>query len=542
MQCRLHPKFMILVSTRLLIARAARLAHGFATSLNQRRKLRVLESYWQHAADARDSVFIARVTGRYRDQNALHTLPPLHPRESAPTSITAEEWEALAATQRKDTRDAVMDVIFPVTDSYEVTLASLYILLSSKQRAGFRVAVILSHHPDHRLIDKLRRLHESNLFDLFIDSGEEGMVSLTNFVLQRHDTRDVVLYSSHHHCPDYALDRLLHVAQTSPDCATVSPFLTSGGITGYPDTQGALAAAVEPTAVLDDICQNLFADAPPQSMKMPALDVMLIRREAMHSIGLLPEKSTLLSHALLAWAELADSKSYHHLFTPNVLFGVTSGHRVDALSVQIQNLHPHIYPYSHAIEGRLIDSERLRRNYSAPALVINGIQSTPRRTSNDPICMLTPDIVSPAIMRVGLPDARLYPHLRFAMDTGFLPLSELCEKLGVTQIEVRGLAGFPSRMVEWVGLFSRQTGIPYTLIIEDDYLICPGLIGINKHCDAEDLESCYRSFADSYPLDSDGMPLWLWRVRSANLIANAARIEFATEHLKTLFSRYFAWM
>jgi hypothetical protein len=532
---------MTLTSTRLLIKRAARLARTLAATVNQRRKLRALESYWQHAADARDSVFITRVTGRYRDQKRLHLLPPLRPRENSSLSITAEAWEALASSQRKDARDVVIDVVFPVTDSYEVTLSSLYTLLTSEQHCGFRVAVILSHHPDHRLIDKLRRLHESNLFDLFIDSGEEGLVRLTNFVLQRHELRDIILYSSHHHCPDYALDRLLHVAQISKECATVSPYLTSGGSTGYPDAHGTLCAMLEPTATLDAICQRLFTDMPAQSLEIPALDVMLIRRDAMHSIGLLSEKYTQLSQALMAWAQQARNKSYRHLFAPHILFGVSADYRATIESSGTPNQYTATHALRHTVDATLIDSERLRENYSGHVLTISGFTTASLSSSHEPDCTLQPDIFSPATLRLGLPDARLYPHLRYPIDSGFSALSELCERIGIRQIDVRGLAGFPSRMVEWVGLFSRQTGIPYTLFIDDDYLICPGLLGINKHCDPEDLESCYRSFAESYPLDCDGTPLWLWRVRSATLIAHAERIEFVNDHLKTLFSRYFTW-
>lgn len=505
-----------------------RLKNGMA-----HKRIATLESQWQGFANARDTVFVTRVNNRYRAHRQSNSEVPLLS-TSTHSSISAEAWEALYQPRNTAMREAEVDIILPVTHSYETVLPVLYGLLTSKNDIPFRVVALLSQHPDHKLTDKLRRLQELDLFDLLVDSGEEGMAGLINFAMQRHDTRNIVLLSSHITCADGWIDRL-HAASVrhSATTASVSPWLTTGGITGYPDNTGVFAHALESVEQLDAISQSLFNDHTHTLLDHPAECALFIRREALHSIGLLPEKTRDIPSAIAAWANTAREKGFEHVWAQNVMLGTSSNyipttrHTVDFNAAQPE-------------AALRLDKARLSKQAVGNTLIIEGIRTVRPQHESQGIPHLTPDAENPSLLRLGLPDVRLFPHLSFPLDSAFEPLSELCEMLGITRLLLRQPAGFPSRFIEWLGLFSEQSGIPYELDITDDYLICPGLLGIAKTCEPEDLESCYRSFSNSYPLDTDGMPLWLWRVRSSALLVRASAIHFADDGLKSLFQRYFS--
>lgn len=506
----------------------ARLKNGMA-----HKRIATLESQWQSFANARDTVFVTRVNSRYRAHRQSDSEVPLLAKTTHST-ISPEAWEALYQPRNTALREAEVDIILPITHNYETVLPALYGLLTSNNDTPFRIVALLSQHPDHKLTDKLRRLQELDLFDLLVDSGEEGMAGLINFAMQRHDTRDIVLLSSHITCADGWIDRLRAASIRHPaTTASVSPWLTTGGITGYPDHTGAFAHAFESIEQLDTISQSLFSGHAHILLAHPAEQALFIRREALHSIGLLPEKTRDIPSAITAWASIAHEKGFEHAWAQDVMLGTSSGY--------IPTIPPATTTNPAQSEAaQRIDKARFSKQAIGNTLIIEGIRTVRPQHESQGIPHLTPDAENPSLLRLGLPDARLFPHLNFPLDSAFEPLSELCEMLGITTLLLRQPAGFPSRFIEWLGLFSEQSGIPYQLDITDDYLICPGLLGVAKTCEPEDLESCYRSFTNSYPLDTDGMPLWLWRVRSSALLVRASALHFTDDGLKSLFQRYFS--
>lgn len=510
-------------------ARAIKPLERFVTS----RRMRQFESHWQASASARDALFAARVLSRYRANGFPEAELPLLPTRST-TPISPEAWDALYNPRQATKPEAEIDVIVPITDNYEIALQTLYQLLTTENSVPYRVAALLCQHPDHKLTDKLRRLQELDAFDLFIANGDETLIELANFAIQRHETRDIILLASHLHVmPEWA-SRLRSASALHPaTTASISPMVTTGGITGYPFTSGNLAHALEDAHTLDGLCQTNFAHTAPEIIATPSTEALYIRREALHSIGLLPEKAANIQSAILGWGTTAHERGFAHYATLGTLLGATAGYVPPASSST---------ECSFPTQATQLDKSRLALHCTEPTLHIEAIRK-PIASHLQSASHLTLGCEphAPATLRLGTPDARLFPHLCFTLDTSFEPLSDLCHQLRITRLSVGQLAGFPARMVEWVRLFSEQSGIPYTLHITDDYLVCPGLLGVGKSCSPEDLESCYRSFNHTYPLDTDGMPLWLWRARSASLLAGASQISFASGELQSLYTRYFTF-
>lgn len=506
----------------------------------QKRRMHALERNWDESMHARDRLYVLRTLSRYQASHGLDTKPSPLPTRAEHPPIPPEAWEALYKPRHHLNPEPTVDIVMPVTDSYHAVIPTLYRLLSAVNETPMRVVLLVSDHPDHKLIAKLRRLQELDLFDLLQDSGGEGLVHLANFALQRHDQRDAVLLTSNLELPDYWLDRLRSTALTPyGSIATASPWVTLGGITGYPDETGSLATTLGDTMLLDAMCHSLFDDGITHTIPAPSLFLTYIPRNSFTTIGPFPEQASDLPKALEQWSATALEKGFEHFFAPRVLAGAFTAPKPTKHSAPTA-FDPES-PHSDIASSRLlIDHTRLRAGAVQPTLIIDGLPTSHSFNHHDAGALhLSPDPLDPTQLRLGLPDARLFPHLSFAIDDPAQPLILLLESLGITRVILRQLAGFPSRMLEYTILIADRLGANYRVELTDDHLVCPGLLGIDKTCAPEDLESGYTSFLSTHPLDADGHPLWLWRLRASMLFAKAETVTFASEDLKTLYQRYY---
>lgn len=530
----------------ILFTRLRRVVTRPMKKLLKRRTRQIKEQQWSNAARIRDSLFCERTLSRYRAHyTSTLSLPALtHKPPHAP--ITQEDWDALSVTQLRQKREPMVDIIMPISDNYHAVTAALYNLLRQDSTIPFRVVVILATHPDHKLTDKLRRLQELDLFDLLQVQAHESIIELINFAMQRHETRDIVLLSSACEVPEGWLASFhLTLQSCAATTASISPWCSTGGITGYPDPEGSLACYLDNTHELSAMCQEVFAQAPCPVLPYPALECCYLTRESIHVSGLLPEESPHLPHALSSWAAKAMDKGFEHIWHPRVFMGTTldtsprsisanrqSFLRFDRENAVTESLDTFLMEYR-----ELLDRNRLLSCIQTRTLLITGIPALlPQGVSH---LTLSPDTEMHGHIRLGAPDPRAFSHLSFAMDETTEYLYAIIAALNITHIELHHLAGFPSRMLDYILRISAELAIPYHLYISDDYLICPGLIGVNKQCEAGDLESSYQSFIATQPLDSDGMPLWLWRERAKRLVHSAAHITYSQESIATLYARYY---
>lgn len=503
------------------------------------------EKNWLSVLHSRDQLFFERSISRYRAHFSSSLALPALSQKSTATSITQDAWDILSKAALHNKREPLIDVIMPITDSYNAVISALYQLLDTPSSIPFRVVAILSHHPDHKLTDKLRRLQELDLFDLLQVEAEEPLISLINFAMQRHETRDIVLLSSACEVPEGWLESFhLTLQSCATTTASISPWSTAGGITGYPDNAGSLSHQLDSKTSLSAMCQDVFADAPCPVLPEPLLHCCYITREAIHVSGLLPEEHATLAKSLTAWANKASDKGFEHLWLPRLCVGSTQS---SAPSNQVKSPALTATPKHQTIDEslesaraeycELLDRNRLLGCVHTNTLVITGIVAL--LPPDTPHLTLSADSSRAGALRLGAPDARLFPHISFWVDDDIHYLRAIISLLPITHIAVYHLAGFPSRMLDYILRISAKFNLPYHLHISDDYLICPGLIGVAKQCDAADLESSYQSFITTQPLDSDGMPLWQWRERSKRLLNHATQITYSNEAIAALHARYF---
>jgi hypothetical protein len=498
----------------------------------QVRRIESLEGGWHHTARARDRVFATRVLQRYAAHYArMPVLPPL-PRSQPAGPIPPDLWQTLPRPRPALDPAPEVDVILPITGEYSTVLGAIYRILACENVTRIRLVLLLSAHSDYKLVDKLRRLQELDLFDLLQDEEKRGMIALLNFALQRNETRDVVLLADHVQVVDGWLDRLHAEALEDATTASASPWCLSGGVAGYPDQAGSLSQVPMDLSALNAIAGFTFRETPHVALQTASASASYLTREAIRTVGLLQENTHSLSHALQHWATRAQEKGFGHIVAPTLVlgsFGVSARPNDARDEAALQPLRA------------MLDRARLDAAIKQTKLVIDGIPAFSDLLGNGapPHLLLSPDLEDPSMLELGAPDARLTPHLRLPIDQALQPLSELCRARAITHIELRQLAGFPARMLEFTMALAELAQLPLHIHVSDDYLICPGLLGADKECGARDLESGYQSFLDKHPLDADGIPLWLWRMRSAQCLSHAARITFETEALKQLYVRYF---
>lgn len=168
-----------------------------------------------------------------------------------PSAPLDELWATIA---RSDPKDAIVDIIIPVYNQYEVTLNCIYTVLKSVNRTPYELIVIDDCSSDINLSNKLKKLSENGLFTLLYNKPNLGFTRTVNRGMQLHEDRDVILLNSDTAVYGNWVDRLHSVAYESKDIATVNPLTSSSHISGYPSL-GRNDAALE----VDDFTLDALA-------------------------------------------------------------------------------------------------------------------------------------------------------------------------------------------------------------------------------------------------------------------------------------------
>jgi GT2 family glycosyltransferase/glycosyltransferase involved in cell wall biosynthesis len=204
----------------------------------------------------------------------------LWPRPLAPSE---EEWSRAAPA--KDVANADVDIVIPVYQGYDDTLASIYAVLANAQQARFALVVVNDRSPDSRLTEELRRLHARGLFDYLENEQNLGFVRTVNRALALHPDRDVIILNADAIVHGDWIDRLLAHARRDEKIATITPFSNNATICSYPKPNQNNVLALESTlAELDDhakICNAGMSTMVPTGVGF----CMYMRRAVIDAVG-----------------------------------------------------------------------------------------------------------------------------------------------------------------------------------------------------------------------------------------------------------------
>lgn len=143
--------------------------------------------------------------------------------------------QVLPQKAAKDWTSITVDVVVPVYEGLEETVACIRSILASQQRFPFRLVVINDGSPNKELTEVLRKMQKECGFLLLENETNQGFVFTANRGMLFSSENDVLLLNSDTVVPSGMwLDHIREVAYQDSTIGTVTPFSNNATICSYP--------------------------------------------------------------------------------------------------------------------------------------------------------------------------------------------------------------------------------------------------------------------------------------------------------------------
>lgn len=481
-------------------------------------------------------------------------------KEDAPRPAKAPDetqWQQLIARWKPRTGERPVAIIVPVYKGYDETLSCLFSVLSCHVVTPFTLTVFNDASPDIALTEKLRLLAEAGLFRLETNAQNLGFVRTVNAGMNLHPEQDVLLLNADTQVFDGWLDRMVAALYRAPATASVTPFSNNAELCSYPRS---FYANPTPLEVDDATLSALCATANDgQSPELPTAVgfCMLLRREAIHQVGLFDDRAFGRGYGEENdWCLRSADEGWHHVLAADVFvrhFGAVSfeASKQRELRRSLRHLnerHPHyralvrrfrtddpLAPFRAAIDlARLI---HVRQNHAFLMMSHNAGGGTEKHVVD--LCArlaregvtgyrLSPDPSHASRLRLWHTDAPLCPNLVFDLDDDQDALLAALRSLNIRHLHIHHLFGFPQRILAFIDILTRQLSIAYDVTVHDYYLACPSinLVYEQGRYISDPSIATSQQWANHHPTAAGRTPIWQWRHQHGQMLARA-RYVFA---------------
>ena len=188
-------------------------------------------------------------------------------------------------------QSAVVDVIIPVYQGYDETMACIQSVLQAKTEIPHQIIVVNDRSPDGRLSNALQGLAQGQQITLLNNEQNLGFVASVNKGMALHSDRDVILLNSDTLVADHWLDRLQRAAHSNHNIGSVTPFSNNATICSFPtfNQDNDLLSGME----LADIDQLFAAANQGRVVDLPTAVgfCMYIKRQTLRDAGYFDEKT-----------------------------------------------------------------------------------------------------------------------------------------------------------------------------------------------------------------------------------------------------------
>lgn len=460
----------------------------------------------------------------------------------------------------------LVDVVIPVYQGFQETVACLDAVLRTVDDSWARVVIINDSSPDERIANYLRDLERLFPQVVLLENEQNlGFVATVNLGMSFDLQRDVLLLNSDVEVAGNWLQRLQEAAYYHENVASVTPFSNNATICSFPNICKSNRLLFDLT--LEEIDTQFAAEFTVSDVFPVPTGVgccIYLRRDALNQIGFFDlaafgrgygEENDWCQRALRAGLRnlhLANCFIYHK---GGVSFGVEHSPRL----AQALDTLDRKYPRYHADIQRFIVKDPARAARVRAWLRLFAVQAKPKilmishklsggvqqhvdelaSTFSDKVLFLfmMPDLDGESV-RISCFDGDewLRDGLFFHVDSEYEKMVELLSGLGIGRIHFHHTMGLPTRV--W-GL-AADLGCEYDLTIHDYYLVNgnPSLTdsqGRYVHEDAPDFdEQC----AGYRPLP-EGVSAHLWRENQRMIVEGASRVIFPSLDCKSRFTKYF---
>jgi GT2 family glycosyltransferase len=188
-------------------------------------------------------------------------------------------------------REALVDVVIPVYQARDDTLACIDSVLRSAGSIAMALIVINDGSPDPEFNETLRDLAKAHDFLLLENQSNLGFVATANRGMHLHPGRDVVLLNSDTVVSSGWLDRLYRAAYSASNIGTVTPFSNNATICSFPLF---CRENTVPAGISREELDRVFAEVNAgQTVDLPTAVgfCMYIRRDVLDEVGYFDEAS-----------------------------------------------------------------------------------------------------------------------------------------------------------------------------------------------------------------------------------------------------------
>lgn len=452
-----------------------------------------------------------------------------------------------------------VDIIIPVYDGYDETVACIGSVLNSKNVVPCEVVVIYDAGPNPRLREYLDELALQGRITLLINQINVGFVATVNKGMALHIDRDVVLLNSDAEVANDWLDRMLACMRGDRRIGTVTPFSNNAEICSFPELcrADALPSGWD-VARIDEVFARKVS---PAAVDLPTAVgfCMLIARRALKEIGYFDEKQFGRGYgeendfcrrlAAKGWRNVLCTDVFvaHH---GGVSFGAEKQQLVAAAMVKLDRL----YPDYHRLVHEFIRADSPAR-YRAQAML--GMLDTERPRimvvthnldggTSKHIRELAHHVAGRAYFFIArLCSAR---HLQLTVDTEWGPLdlhfkwpeqaelfSSTMRALGITKVHIHHIKGAES----FIGHLLENESFAYDITLHDYYLIN----GNPALADKSGQFCIDHAIRDEVCAQHSPVPLGHsaheWRRFTGMVLAKAQRIFAPSQYAADVFAEYF---
>jgi GT2 family glycosyltransferase/glycosyltransferase involved in cell wall biosynthesis len=455
-----------------------------------------------------------------------------------------------------------VDVIVPVYQDRERTLACLRSIIETRSEDVASIIVVDDASPDPDLSEDLRALAARHGLHLLRNATNRGFAASVNRAMDCNPEHDVVLVNSDVVVFDGWLRRMRQVAYSSPDIGTVTPLADDDSIVGYrlPST----ADPVVESASMDRLCAE--AERPIIDLPVGVGFCLYIRRECRSQTGPFDveifgsgygEEADFCMRARAAgWRSvLASNVFVHHAGSKS--FGGRRAALMDRSAGLLAARHPGYHELVAAFQDRdpmlpirrALDMERLRSQTRPIVLMVTLAlpggtdrfiaerMRIARHEGKLPVVLRPADFFKDTTCVLRCEDLELR-DTRFEVPVDLPLLEQFLASLDIEVIELHHFLGLDPRVVEMV----RRRGVPIDAFIHDYAWVCPRVTlidGRHSYCGEPAVATCQKCVAKNGSSFVEDISVKALRQRSRDWLSSARQVIAPSEDARTRLRRYF---
>ncbi len=221
---------------------------------------------------------------------SLHVECRGQPLQGSPLLVAPRQADQPADIATQAAPDATVDILVPVYEGLEETLACVDSVLNSRRlnRTLHRLIVLDDASPNRKLSQRLQALAKKGRLTYIRQPHNLGFIGNMNRGMRLHSRGDVVWLNADTRVHGDWLDRLRDAAYRSEDIASVTPLTNNGELMSFPAScvSHPMPSAAQ-HAELDDLARQLA---------QPAVEIeagcgfcLYIKRQALDVVGYLDE-------------------------------------------------------------------------------------------------------------------------------------------------------------------------------------------------------------------------------------------------------------